>query len=406
VPRLPVTVVGIGADGWAGLARPSQDALRAADVVLGGERQLHLLPGEVGAARRGWPTPMVPALGGLLDEHRDQRVAVLASGDPLFFGIGSSLVRLLGTGTVHVLPHLSSVTLACARLGWPAEDVEVLSAVGRPLETLHPAVQPGRRVLVLVSESEGAARVVELLCARGYGASPVVVLEQLGGPSERVVVGTAAAWAVPNHDVLAVVAVECRAAAGVAALPRTPGLPDEAFEHDGQLTKREVRALTLAALAPVPGELLWDVGAGSGSVGIEWLRTNPACRAIAVEPHTERRARIVRNAATLGVPGLQVVAGAAPAALAALPVPDAIFVGGGSSAPGVLAACVAAVRAGGRLVVNAVTVETEAVLAGWQTSHGGALTRIAIQRAAPVGGFTGWFPAMPVTQWSYRKGDS
>lgn len=403
MPRLPVIVVGLGADGWAGLGPRATEALRAAEVVLGSERQLSLLAAEVSATRRSWPTPLLPALPGILDEHRERRVAVLASGDPMFFGIGSSLVRLLGSENVLVLPHLSSMSLACARLGWAVEDIDVISAVGRPIETLHPSVAPGRRVLVLLSEADGAQRAVGLLCARGYGASPVVLLEQLGGPAEQVIAATAATWVTAAHDALAVLAVECRAEAGIVALPRTPGLPDEAYEHDGQLTKREVRALTLAALVPVPGQLLWDVGAGSGSVAIEWLRSHPASRAIAVEPRDERRERIVRNALALGVPRLQVVGGTAPEALSDLPQPDAIFVGGGVSVPGVLEACLAALPDGGRLVANAVTVQTEAVLGGWHARVGGSLTRLAIQRAAPVGGFTGWFPAMPVTQWSYRK---
>jgi len=402
---LPVTVVGIGADGWAGLGRPAREALRAADVVFGSQRQLSLLDADVSAIRRCWPTPMMPELVAVLDEHAQRKVAVLASGDPMFYGIGSSLVHLLGAGAVEVLAHPSSMSLACARLGWPVEDVEVISAVGRPLETLHPAVQPGRRVLVLVSAPDAAARVAGLLCARGYGASPVVVLEQLGAGSERIVTATAATWAAATHGALALVAVECQADAATAPLPRTPGLPDEAFENDGQLTKREIRALTLASLAPVPGQLLWDVGAGSGSIGIEWLRVHPACRAVAVEPRADRRERIVRNAAALGVPGLQVVAGTAPDALADLPGPDAIFIGGGVSAPGVLEACMAALSPGGRLVANAVTLETEAVLGGWYARCGGSMTRVAVQRAGPVGGFTGWIPAMPVTQWSYRKED-
>ena len=397
-----MTVVGIGADGWRGLSPDAQQALCRAEIVFGSQRQLDLLPAAVTAPRRAWPAPLTPALPHLLAEHAGQCVAVLASGDPMLFGIGTTLVRLLGAEAVHVLAHPSSVSLACARLGWPLEDVEIVSAVGRPLATLHAAVQPGRRLLVLLGDAAGAASVAQLLRDRGYGASSVTLLEQLGGPRERLLAATADTWLPDDHDPLAIVAVQCVADAGAVALPRSPGLPEEAYAHDGQITKREIRAVALAALAPIPGQLLWDVGAGSGSVGIEWLRTHPANRAIAIEPREDRRALIAGNAAALGVPGLQIVAGRAPEALDGLPAPDAVFVGGGVSVPGVLEACVAALAPGGRLVADAVTLEGEGVLAGWHARLGGALTRIAIQRAAPVGAFTGWRPALPVTQWSYR----
>jgi precorrin-6Y C5,15-methyltransferase (decarboxylating) len=402
VPAPLVTVVGIGADGWTGLTGPAQQALRSAQVVLGSSRQLGLLPDEVTATRRAWPSPLLPALPGLLEEHDSDRVVVLASGDPMFFGIGSSVLAILGPDRVRVLPHPSSVALACARLGWPLDTVEVVSAVGRPLETVHPALQPGRRVLVLVADGSAAAALSELLCTRGYGGSEVTVLEQLGGAAERVLGGRAAQQRHAAHDPLAVVAISAVANPVVVALPRTPGLPDDAFVHDGQITKREIRVLALAALVPVPGQLLWDVGAGSGSVGVEWMRTHPASRAIAIEPREDRRATIRTNALALGVPGLEVVAGTAPAALAGLARPDAIFVGGGVSVAGVMQACVGALTPGARLVANAVTLESEGVLADWHARLGGTLTRLAIHRAGPVGGFTGWRPAMPVTQWSYQ----
>jgi precorrin-6B C5,15-methyltransferase / cobalt-precorrin-6B C5,C15-methyltransferase len=202
------------------------------------------------------------------------------------------------------------------------------------------------------------------------------------------------------------VAIDCVADPSTIALPRVVGLPDDAFEHDGQITKREIRALALAVLAPVPGELLWDVGAGSGSIGIEWMRSHPACRTIALEPRADRAARIARNADALGVPGLRVVASPAPEAFDDLPTPDAIFLGGGVSSPGVIEGCLGALGSTGRIVANGVTLETEVVLARWHAELGGTLTRIAVQRAEPVGGFTGWRPAMPVTQWHYRPGHS
>ncbi|WP_455565610.1 precorrin-6y C5,15-methyltransferase (decarboxylating) subunit CbiE [Microtetraspora malaysiensis] len=399
-----VTVVGVGTDGWTGLGPAARAAVRAAEVLMGSARQLDLVP-DGGAERVTWPSPLLPALPGLLSAHRGRAVCVLASGDPLFFGIGSTLVRLLGAGRVRVLPHLSSLSLACARMGWAVQETEVVSLVGRPDALLHPAVLPGRRVLVLCSGRDAPARVAALLTARGYGASTLTVLSDLGGPGESRSSGTARRWAAdtPDASSLRVVAVECRSDPGVTPLPRVPGLPDDAYEHDGQLTKREVRAVTLSRLAPVPGELLWDVGAGAGSIAIEWMRSHPACRAIAVESRPERAERAARNAAALGVPDLDVVVGAAPAALAGLDVPDAVFVGGGATAPGLLDACWAALRPGGRLVANAVTLESEAVLTGWHGRLGGDLVRLAVTRAAPVGGFTGWRAMMPVTVWSAVK---
>jgi precorrin-6Y C5,15-methyltransferase (decarboxylating) len=398
-----VTVVGIGADGWTGLPESSRAALREAGVVLGSRRQLDLLPPEVAAERVPWPSPMGPAVEPLVRAHAGRRTAALASGDPSFHGLGTTLVRLLGAERVRVLPHPSAASLACARLGWPLDATEVVSTVGKPVELLHRAVQPGRRLLVLSAGAETPAAVAALLTGRGYGGSRLTVLANLGATDEHVTAATAAAWPPGAAAPLNVVAVECVADPGTPPRPAVPGLPDDAFEHDGQLTKREVRAVTLARLAPVPGGLLWDVGAGSGSVAIEWARTHPSCGAAAVEADATRAARIARNAAALGVPGVDVVHGAAPGALAGLDPPDAVFVGGGTTAPGLLEACWSALSTGGRLVVNAVTVESEAVVLRWHEKVGGDLTRIAVDRAAPVGGFTGWRPLMPVTQWAATK---
>jgi precorrin-6B C5,15-methyltransferase / cobalt-precorrin-6B C5,C15-methyltransferase len=398
----PIVVVGIGADGWAGLAPASRAEIERAEVLLGSARQLALLPASLPAERVPWPSPLSEALPRVLDEQVGRAVVVLASGDPMLSGIGTTLTRLLGADRLRVLPAPSSVSLACARLGWAVEETQVVPLVGRPLELLLPHVQPGRRLLVLGSDGGTPAQVAGLLTAHGYGASPLTVLAALGGPDEQVLTGTAATWSRPSPR-LVVTAVECRIDRGAVPLPTTPGLPDEVYESDGQLTKSEVRAITLARLAPLPGRLLWDVGAGSGSIGIEWMRTHPTCRAVAVEPSAERAARIGRNAGRLGVPYLQVVHGRAPEALAGLPDPDAVFVGGGLTTPGLLEACWAALPGGGRLVANAVTVESEAVLAAWYARLGGDMVRVAVQRAEPVGSFTGWKPAMPVTIWSVSK---
>jgi precorrin-6B C5,15-methyltransferase / cobalt-precorrin-6B C5,C15-methyltransferase len=398
VPTPVVTVVGIGADGWPGLSPRSAAAIEQAGAIAGGPRQLELLPPAVAGRRVPLPVPLRPGLPGLIDEHAPAGLVVLASGDPMFYGIGSTLVGLLGAARVRVLPHPSSVALAAARLGWPLPDVDVVSLVGRPLELLHPLLQPGRRVLALVAAETAAAEVRALLDRRGFGASPVTLLADLGGADEVVRPADGR-----PHSRLAILAIEGRTDPVVTPLPRTPGLPDDAFEQDGQITKREIRAVALAALAPVPGQLLWDVGAGSGSVGIEWMRVHPASRAIAIEPRAERRARIARNAAALGVPGLRIVAGTAPGALDDLPRPDAVFIGGGVTADGVVAACWAAIAPGGRLVANAVTLEGEHALVNWHATLGGTLTRLSIERAGPLGGFTTWRPALPVTQWAAVK---
>ncbi|GAB2978001.1 precorrin-6y C5,15-methyltransferase (decarboxylating) subunit CbiE [Saccharothrix stipae] len=349
---------------------------------MGSTRQLDLVPGAF--ERVPWPSPLVPALPGLLARYEGRRVGVLASGDPLFHGIGTTLVKLLGAERVRVVPHPSSASLACARLGWALDDVDVVSLVGKPAALVVPHLHPGRRLLVL----GGDPREVALLAPDAR----LTVLEQLGGPGERV------HHALEDADPLHVLAVEC--GAGGASL--TPGRPDESYEHDGQLTKREVRAVTLALLAPRPGELLWDVGAGAGSVAVEWCRTHPRCRAIAVERHPERAARISRNATALGVPGIEVVVGSSPGALD-LEAPDAVFIGGGLTVDGVVERCWDALKPGGRLVANAVTLESEAVLTRWHGRLGGDLSRIEVSRATAIGGFTGWRPQMPVTTWAVAK---
>ena len=406
MPTRSVTVVGLGADGWDGLAPASRVVVSAATVIIGGSRQLDLLPREISGRRVPLPSPLMPALTALLDQQDASGTVVLASGDPMLYGIGSTLVRLLGADHVTVLPHPSSVSLAAARLGWSLDDLEVITTVGRPLALVHPALQPGRRLLVLVSEPTAAADIRQLVCDRGFGASRLTVLADLGGPDESVY---------PTgdddgpHSRLAIVAIECVSDPGTTPLPRTPGLPDETYNDlgpDGQLTKHEIRAIVLAALRPIPGQLLWDVGAGSGSVGIEWMRVHPASRAIAIEPRADRRERIAANASALGVPGLTIVPGSAPEALVDLPRPDAVFIGGGVTVDGVIAACWEALAVGGRLVANAVTIESEHVLVAWQARLGGTLTRVAVERAGALGGFTTWRPALPVVQWSVGKAAS
>ncbi len=396
-----VVVVGIGDDGWAGLTAAAQAVLREAAVIAGGRRHLALLP-DLPARQVPLPSPLLPRLDELVAEHPG--LCLLASGDPMLHGIGATLVRRLGREAVRVLPAVSSVALACARLGWAEHEADVVSVVSRPVEVILPAVQPGARVLVLCRDAATPAALAELLAERGWGATEITVLEHLGGPAERITGPYPASAPDPGPFAdLCVVAVACAPHPEGPMLPRVPGLPDAAFENDGQISRREVRALALAALAPGPGQFLWDVGAGSGSVGIEWMRTDPRCRAVAVEARADRAERIAGNAARLGVPGLRVVCGAAPEALAALAAPDAVFVGGGLTVGGVLDACWKALPPGGRLVAHAVTVESEAVLHQWQRDAGGHLVRLAVSYHAPLGGFTTWRPALPITQWQVTK---
>lgn len=393
-----ITVVGIGADGWGGLGEPARAAIRAADTIIGSTRQLGLLPPATGQNTRAWPSPIDPLVEELVAGSVAGAVCVLASGDPMLHGIGATLARRLGPLTV--LPQPSAFALACARLGWPAADVVLVSAVAGPPEIVVPDLAAGRRIVAYVAGTGGAAGLARVLCDGGFGSSRFVVCEQLGGPHERIHESTADAWGERPADALHAVAIEC---AGAPAHGRTPGLPDAAYASDGQLTKWAVRAVTLAALRPAPGELLWDVGAGSGSVAIEWLRAEAQARAIAIEARADRAQRIRANALRLGVPHLAVHDGAAPEALAGLDAPDAAFVGGGLSAPGLLAACFEALKPGGRIVANAVTLEGERAVQDARAIHGGSLLRLALSHAEPIGGFEAWRGQLPVVQWSARK---
>jgi precorrin-6Y C5,15-methyltransferase (decarboxylating) len=390
-----ITVVGIGADGMAGLGGAARRELALATVVYGSPRQLDLLDDTVTAQRRRWPSPLLPALEAELAQTA-AGVHVIASGDPMLHGIGTTLIRLFGIDRVSVLPHVSSVTLACARLGWPVNDTEVISLVSAEP---HTAVRRGGRAIVLSRDGTSPGALARRLAETGRGDSELSVLEQLGGPGERRRDSTAHAWAAnPPDDIdpLNVIAVHYLPNDRVLGV-----LPDDAFAHDGQLTKQAMRAVTLTALAPKPGELLWDVGSGSGSIAVEWCRRGHGCRAVAFERDEQRRARIVDNSLGFGVD--VEVREAAPQAFPGALQPSAIFVGGGLSQPGLLDACLDALPAGGRLVANVVTAESEAVLVQYYSRIGGELARFQYYRGEPVGSFTGWRPAMPVTQWVVTK---
>ncbi|MBI6633338.1 precorrin-6y C5,15-methyltransferase (decarboxylating) subunit CbiE [Pseudomonas paralactis] len=389
-----LTVVGIGEDGFKGLGRNARHALLRATRIIGGQRQLDLLPLCIGGERQLWPSPfsLEPVLS-----RRGEPVCVLASGDPMFYGVGASLARQVPAEELLILPAPSSVSLAAARLSWPLQEVVTLSVVARPVAALNAHLASGVRLLVLSNDGSSPALIAALLAERGFGPSRITVFEHLGGPAERRIGGHAQAWEHMAVADLNLVAIDCLADANAPRLSRLAGLPDAAFRHDGQLTKRDVRAMTLARLAPLPGELLWDVGAGSGSIGIEWMRTHPSCRAVAIEADAGRQSLIEHNRDALGVPGLQLVRGKAPEALNGLGAPDAIFIGGGVTRDGVLDTCWQHLRPGGRLVANAVTLQSEMTLMTWRAEHGGELTRIHVAQAQPLGEFDTWRQALPIT---------
>ena len=399
-PRRWLSIVGIGEDGVEGLSAIARGLVSGADIVFGGERHLGLAAPLIRGEARPWPSPF--SVDQVLAE-RGRQVCVLASGDPFLYGVGSVLANHVAPEETVVVPAPSSFSLAAARLGWALPDVALVSVHGRALDRIRPHLHPGARVLALTSDSEGPAALARLLAEIGFGASRLTVLEALGGAKERIRTTAAANFDLAEVAELNTVAVEVAAAPNARVIAYAPGLADALFENDGQITKREIRALTISSLAPLRGEMLWDVGAGAGSIAIEWMLAHPSMRAIAIEARADRAARIRRNAAAFGVPDLEVVEGAAPKALAGLMTPDAVFVGGGASDEGALDAVIAALRPGGRLVVNAVTLQTEAELIGRHATLGGTLTRIAISRADRVGGKTGWRFGMPVTQWVWVK---
>ena len=395
-----LSIVGIGEDGNEGLTPIARNLVQAAEIVFGGHRHLALAAPLIRGVARPWRSPFEGAIKDVL-ALRGRHVRVLASGDPFVYGVGSVLLRHIDPCETVTVPAPSTFTLVAARLGWSLPETMQLSLHGRSLDLIRPHLQPGARVVVLTSDSAGPAALSRLLAGSGFGSSRMTVLEALGGPRERVRATTAARFDLDEVGPLNAVAIEVEASPGARVLARAPGLPDALFEHDGQITKREIRAITLAALFPRRGELLWDVGAGAGSVAIEWMLADTSMRAIAIEARSERAARIRGNAAAFGVPGLDLIEGAAPAAFEGLAQPDAVFIGGGAAIA--LDAAVRALRPGGRLVVNAVTTETEALLLHRRTTLGGELRRIAISRVEALGGRETWRPALPVTQWVWAK---
>jgi precorrin-6Y C5,15-methyltransferase (decarboxylating) len=394
-------LVGIGEDGFDGLTPAARRLVAQAAFVVGGKRHL-ALAGSLKAETLAWPSPIENALDAI-EAHRDRAVCVLASGDPFFFGVGAMLMRRFAVHEMSCLPAPSAFALAAGRLGWSQQDCALVSLHGRPLEAIIPYLYNGARILALSWDHATAPKLAALMMARGMGRSRLTICEAMGGPRERIRMSEAQDFALGDIGALNTIAVEVIADLGARVLPRAGGLPDDWFEHDGQITKREIRAMTLSQLAPGRGELLWDVGSGSGSIAIEWMLADPANKAIAIEVRHDRAERIVRNALSFGAPGLSVVTGEAPRAFGDLATPDAIFIGGGASAPDMIERAYAALCSGGRLIVNAVTLETQAACIDWRARFGGELAQIAVAHAEPVGRYSGWRAAMPIVQWRLVK---
>ena len=397
-----LSIIGIGEDGVEGLSPVARSLIGSAELVVGGARHLELAKDLVRGKRLAWPSPMADAFPENM-RYRGRSVAVLASGDPFHFGVGKQIAELVPAEEFVCLPQPSAFSLAAARMGWPLQEVSLVTLHGRPLQGIIRHLQPGVRILALSWDSATPGKLAELLKAHRMGPSRITVLEAMGGARERIRRATASNFGIADIHPLNTIAIEVIAEPDAAIVAMVPGLDDAFFEHDGQLTKREIRAVTLSSLQPQHGQLLWDIGLGAGSVAIEWLLRHPSLRAIGVEERQDRADRAARNAAALGVPELEIVQGRAPEALAGLARPDAIFVGGGMLDEGVFDAAWAALKPGGRLVANAVSLQTEARLAGYFSQFGGDLIRLQVARADTVGTMTGWRPAMPVTQWRVRK---
>jgi precorrin-6Y C5,15-methyltransferase (decarboxylating) len=402
VPQKWLAIVGMGEDGIEGLTRAARAAIERAVLVVGGARHLALATDLIRGDRLSWPSPLSDAFPRIL-ARRGDNVAVLASGDPYCYGVAGTLATLVPVEEITCIPTPSAFSLACARLGWAAQDVSTLSACGRPLEGVLPLLQPGRRILLLSADAETVAVMRELLCRYGFGPSILHMMEALGGPRERMRSATALDPVPTDICPLNLLGIEVVASPDARVIPRSQGLPDAFFEHDGQITKQEIRAATVAALAPRAGGMMWDVGCGSGSVAIEWALADPANRAIGIEQRPDRAERARRNALALGTPSVRIVSGVAPMALVGLPRPDAVFLGGGLQKAGLFDTAWASLRAGGRMVANAVTVESQTLLLDCYRAHGGTLTRLSIERLDALGGHHVFRPAMVIVQWAVTK---
>lgn len=399
-----LTIVGIQESGPEELCEKARQAISEAEVVFGGSRHLALTGTLIRGTPMAWASPFSEGIEQLL-AMRGRRVCVLASGDPFHYGVGATLAEHVPAREMIVFPAPSAFSLACARMGWPMQKSRLLSLHGRAMTRLNAYLHQGVRIVALTNDGAAPRQIASLLLERNMGHSIVTVLEALGGPQERIVSFRAEALAREAGDfhALNVVTLEIEQSGNSFVSGLAPGRVDALFEHDGQITRRDVRAMTLARLSPRPGERLWDVGAGAGSIAIEWLLLDESLDALAIERDQARCERIRRNADNLGTPRLEVICGEAPSALDGLATPDAIFVGGGVSNMALLAKCFDALRPGGRLVANAVTLESELALGECHRMLGGELSRMSFEQTAPLGGLTGWTPSRTITQWIWTK---
>jgi precorrin-6B C5,15-methyltransferase / cobalt-precorrin-6B C5,C15-methyltransferase len=396
-----LTIIGIGEDGWDGLSAVARNAIQSAQHIIGSTRTIAMLQ-RTSAKLYEWPQPFSAVVEQLKPLH-GQPTVVLASGDPMNYGVARKILTFIPRSEVNIITHLSAFSLAAARMGWSLPDCDCFTIHGRPAANVETFIQPEARLLILTEDETSIAEVCRRLVARGFETSHVTVLENMGGPKERITSFTASTIPHMEWSALNSLAVHCKTSPNAKVWSRVAGLPDDAYMHDGKLTKREVRAATLAALGPAPDQILWDVGAGSGSIGIEWMRSTRGCEAYAIEPLEDRRAMIATNADQLGTPRLHIIPKAAPDAYAALPRPHAVFIGGGISVHGTFEGAWEALRSGGAMVANVVTIEGEMHLYDLQEKHGGELVRMDISTLAKVGPHRALKPRMAVTQWRARK---
>ena len=401
-------IIGIGDDGWNDLSSDTKKLLYESEILLGGERHLRMIPNDFKGERIEWTSPIKGAISKILSWRPSKFdsgriVSVMASGDPLCYGVAAKFLKHLPIDEIWIKPSLSTFTLICSRIGWSLPDVDLLTIHGRPLEMIHTFIQCGARLLVLSNDENSPQQVSKLLNDRGFGKSIITVFEHLGGKNERLFYGKANSWSFQKGASLNAMAIECIPEDNAKILSTVPGIPDDAFLHDGQITKREIRALTLSRLMPVADQFLWDIGSGCGSISIEWMRFNPRCKAVAIEKSKTRTKIIEKNAFELGVPMLQIINGIAPKVLKNLPPPDAIFIGGGITTDRMLQTCWHKLNPGGRLVINVVTLEGEKKLLGWQSKNGGDLTRINISHVEKLGKFEGWKELRSVMQLAAIK---
>ena len=396
-----LTIIGMGEDGYEGLSARAKLGLADAEVIVGSTRLFDFLPTHK-AERHEWPQPF-SAVVDRIKPLRGRRTVILATGDPMNYGVARKLLEFIPFTEMDIIPNLSAFSLAAARMGWSLPECDTLTLHGRDAANIEAFIQPRAKLIVLTEDASTIHEVARRLVARGFEKSNITVLENMGGVREAKSSFVADTLPAKTFSDLNTLAIECLAGAKSLILPRLAGLPDEAFFHDGQLTKREVRAATLAALSPAPDHLLWDIGAGCGSVAIEWMRSTRGCEAIAFEHHEDRLRMIAINTDRLGTPRLKIVAGNVPATLTGQRAPDAVFIGGGIGIPGVFETAWERLKPGGRMVANVVTIEGEMHLYDLQEKHGGELVRLEISNLTPIGPYRALKPRMAVTQWKAQK---